>query len=139
MRDRVLLALLVTAGALFGSAALAAEPAKPERSGRTVEVVMHHSRFLAEDLSFDAGQRVTFVLRNEDPIDHEFILGDEAVQVRHETGTEPYHDALPTEVTVPALTTLTTTVVMPAHGPWIMGCHIPGHYAYGMRADITIR
>lgn len=137
MRDRVVLPLLLLAGVLFGSATVAAGP-DGGPVDRTVQVRIHHSRFVAEDLSFRPGERVTFVLRNQDPIDHEFILGDERVQSRHETGTEPYHGAIPTEVTVPALTTVRTTVTLPLRGELIMGCHLPGHYRYGMKAPITI-
>lgn len=138
MRDRVVLGLLLAAGIGFGSAALAGMPADTPRAGRTVDVSMQHSRFLLEESNFSSGETVTFVLRNRDPIDHEFILGDEQLQLEHESGTEPYHDTIPTEVTVPALTTVRTTVVMPSSGPLIVGCHLPGHYAYGMRSDITV-
>jgi len=51
---------------------------------RTVVVTMHHSRFEPATIRVEAGRRVRFVLRNTDPIDHEFILGDDAVQRRHE-------------------------------------------------------
>ena len=40
--------------------------------------------------------------RNDDPIDHEWIVGDAAVHERHRTGTEPVHASRPTEVTIPA-------------------------------------
>lgn len=98
---------------------------------------MQHSRFLLDESTFSSGETVTFILRNRDPIDHEFILGDEQLQLEHESGTESYHGTIPTEVTVPALTTARTTVVMPSSGPLIVGCHLPGHYAYGMRSQIT--
>ena len=42
-----------------------------------------------------AGVPVTFVLRNDDPIDHEWIVGDAAVHERHRTGTEPVHGVAP--------------------------------------------
>lgn len=103
-----------------------------------VEVDMKYSRFEPETLRFEAGQEVTFVLRNRDPIDHEFILGDQEVQDGHELGTEPYHDQIPTEVTVPAGQTVETTVRMPGPGELIIGCHLPGHYAYGMKAFVVV-
>ena len=46
-------------------------------------------------ISVPAGVAVTFVLRNDDPIDHEFIVGDAAVHERHRTGTEPVHGVAP--------------------------------------------
>lgn len=137
MRDRVLLGLLLAAGVGFGSVALAGVPADTNRAGRTVEVSMQHSRFLMDESTFESGEAVTFVLRNQDPIDHEFILGAAQLQLEHESGTDRYHQT-PTEVTVPALATVRTTVIMPSPGALIVGCHLPGHYAYGMRAEITV-
>ena len=32
-----------------------------------------------------------FVVRNTDPIEHEFIVGDEATQQLHEVGTDTLH------------------------------------------------
>ena len=54
-------------------------------------VTMHHSRFEPSVVEVELGERVRFVLRNTDPIDHEFILGDDAVQRRHEQGQERQH------------------------------------------------
>jgi uncharacterized cupredoxin-like copper-binding protein len=108
-------------------------------AGRTaVEVGINHSRFEPEVLRLEAGQEVTFVITNDDPIDHEFILGDQAVQDRHELGTEAHHGAIPTEVSVPAGETVHTTVRFDRPGALILGCHLPGHYAYGMRATVVV-
>lgn len=105
----------------------------------TVEIQMRYSRFVPDNLELRAGQTVTFVLHNADPIDHEFILGDQAVQDLHAIGDEPYHDQIPTEVTVPAGRTVTTTIHFPEPGELIIGCHLPGHYDYGMKASLTVR
>jgi len=110
-----------------------------EAAGEEVEVSIHYSRFVPDELTVRVGQAVTFVIDNTDPIDHEFILGDEAVQLRHELGTEPRHDEIPTEVSVPAKETITTTIVFDEPGTLIIGCHLPGHYDYGMRASVTVR
>jgi uncharacterized cupredoxin-like copper-binding protein len=81
---------------------------------------------------------VTFVLVNDDPIDHEWIVGDAAVHARHRTGTEPHHGARPTEVSIPALSTLETTVTFPQPGIFAYICHLPGHEAYGMTGLVTV-
>jgi uncharacterized cupredoxin-like copper-binding protein len=104
----------------------------------TVELVIHHSRFSAEHLQVPLGRAVRFVVRNEDPIDHELIVGDQAVQDRHERGNEAHHGEVPGEVSVPAGTTAATTYVFARPGPVLFGCHIPGHYAYGMRGDVVV-
>ena len=74
------------------------------------------------------------MLRNTDPIDHEFILGDDAVQRRHEQGRErQHHGDAPGERSVAAGQEAATTYTFPA-GLDARG-HVrlpPGHYAYGM-------
>jgi uncharacterized cupredoxin-like copper-binding protein len=105
---------------------------------RTVIITIEHSAFDPAVLSFEQGDEVRFVIRNTDPIDHEFILGDEDVQIRHENGTEPYHPPRPGEVTILAGTEAVTTWTFEDPGDLIFGCHIPGHYAYGMRGTVTV-
>ena len=70
--------------------------------------------------------------RNDDPIDHEWMVGDAAFHERHRTGTEPVHGDRPTEVSVPAGDARTTTVTFQQPGEYLFICHLPGHEAYGM-------
>jgi uncharacterized cupredoxin-like copper-binding protein len=105
---------------------------------RTVAITIHHSRFLPAHLEVAPGTTVRFVLRNTDPIDHEFILGDEEVQARHETGSEPQHGAIPGEVSVPAGGEASTTYTFTRPSILLIGCHLPGHYAYGMRGSVRV-
>jgi uncharacterized cupredoxin-like copper-binding protein len=81
---------------------------------------------------------VTFVLVNEDPIDHEWIVGDATVHERHRTGTEPVHEARPTEISVEALSEQRTTVTFAEPGTVTFVCHLPGHEAYGMTGTIVV-
>jgi uncharacterized cupredoxin-like copper-binding protein len=102
----------------------------------TVVVTMHHSRFQPEVVRVAPGTTVRFLLRNTDPIDHEFILGDDAVQRRHEQGRErEHHGEVPGEVSVAAGGEAATTYTFRTGGPASLefACHLPGHYAYGMR------
>jgi uncharacterized cupredoxin-like copper-binding protein len=96
----------------------------------TVDV--RYSQFEPSQVSVPVGVPITIVLRNEDPIDHEWILGDATVHDRHRTGTEPVHGARPTEVTIPAGETRRTTIVVDGAGALTFVCHLPGHEAYGM-------
>lgn len=129
---RLALAILVVAGLV------ACRPVQAEDRMRIVEVTIHYSRFDPSTLSFDPGTTVRFEIRNTDPIDHEFILGDEEVQAIHERGTEAHHDARPGEISIPAGTTRITTYTFAEAGRMIFGCHLPGHYAYGMRGTVTV-
>ena len=103
----------------------------------TVVLTVHHSHFSASTVHVHAGATVRFVVHNTDPIEHELIIGDAATQERHEVGTDALHDA-PGAVSVPAGTTRTTTYTFPAAGSLLFGCHLPGHWAYGMRGVIVI-
>jgi uncharacterized cupredoxin-like copper-binding protein len=113
--------------------------AGPAAAGeRTMVVTIHHSRFQPAALRVRPGSTVRFVVRNQDPIDHELIVGDAAVQRRHERGTQRHHDA-PGEVSVPAGQEATTTFTFPATpGRLEYACHLPGHYAYGMHAPVWV-
>jgi uncharacterized cupredoxin-like copper-binding protein len=81
---------------------------------------------------------VTFVIRNGDPIDHEWIVGDAALHERHRTGTELHHDSRPTEVTIDSQTTRETTVTFTTAGTFLFICHLPGHEAFGMVGALTV-
>jgi len=113
-------------------------------STRTPEAVTHatitmrYSKFDVRELTVPAGQPVTFVLVNNDPIAHEWIVGDEATHEGHRTGTEPYHDTIPTEVTVKAYETKTTIVTFDTPGEYVYVCHLPGHEEYGMKGVIRV-
>lgn len=104
----------------------------------TIEIPIRYSQFERTEVTVRAGQPVTFVLHNGDPIDHEWIVGDSAVHERHRTGTEPVHGARATEVSVAAGTTETTTVTFTAPGTYLYICHLPGHEAYGMVGTLRV-
>jgi uncharacterized cupredoxin-like copper-binding protein len=99
---------------------------------------IHYSRFTPETITIRAGVPVTFELRNDDPIAHEWIVGTQDVHARHRTGTEPFHDSVPTEVTVRAFETRETTVVFVEPGEYAYICHLPGHEAYGMAGTLRV-
>lgn len=105
---------------------------------QTVVLTAHHSHFSPEVVAVRPGTTVRFVVRNLDPIAHELIVGDVAVQDRHEHGTEAHHGARPGEVSVPAGATVVTEYTVPP-GDVLFGCHLPGHWDYGMRGVLRTR
>jgi len=102
----------------------------------TIEI--HYSSFVQKEVEVPAGVPVSITLKNEDPIEHEWIVGSSEVHERHRTGTEPYHDQVPTEVTMPALSTRVTTVTLAGPASYLFICHLPGHEEYGMRGTVAV-
>ena len=80
----------------------------------TEPIRIRYSNYDRGNISVPAGVPITIVVRNDDPIDHEFIVGGADVHDRHRTGTEPAHGSRPTELTVPAGTTRATTITFRA-------------------------
>jgi uncharacterized cupredoxin-like copper-binding protein len=120
--------------ALVVLATSACAPAAPQR----IEIRIHYSRFEPATLNIPAGVPVTFVIHNDDPIDHEWLVGDAAFHARHRTGTEPVHGDRPDEVSLPANATRTTTRTLPA-GIYTYICHFPLHEQYGMVGLVNAR
>jgi uncharacterized cupredoxin-like copper-binding protein len=108
------------------------------RVAAPVEIGIRYSHFSPAAISAVAGRPLEIVLRNDDPIDHEWIVGDAGVHDRHRTGTEPVHAARPTEVSVPAGEHRTTTVTFSTPGTYAFICHLPGHEAYGMVGTVLV-
>lgn len=101
----------------------------------------------SDELSFDpstievsAGEVVTFVIRNEGEIDHEFVLGDEVFQAMHEKDMEEGHHmgAVENGITVAPGQTKELTWKFTEAGSLEFGCHEPGHYEGGMVGTIEV-
>jgi uncharacterized cupredoxin-like copper-binding protein len=122
----------VGAGLALAVVALAAQACSAAPvAARQVHVTIHYSRFSPAHLEVSEGSTVRFVVTNTDPIDHEFILGDDALQRREEAGTDTVHDgSVPGMVSVPAGSTAATVVSFrgppPAGGSLVYACHLPG-------------
>lgn len=104
----------------------------------TVVVDVEHSRFVPDHLRVVEGTEVRFVLRNQDPINHELIVGPSSVHARHADGTEAYHPPRPGELSVGPEEQGVTSYVFDDAGTVEMACHLPGHHAYGMHGEIEV-
>jgi uncharacterized cupredoxin-like copper-binding protein len=92
------------------------------------------------EMSVKAGQPVTFVVTNTGAIEHEFYLGDEAMQAEQEEmmqAGEMAHDTAEGMTLKPG-ETKELTYTFDTAGQTIAGCHVAGHYAGGMKAMITV-
>jgi uncharacterized cupredoxin-like copper-binding protein len=121
--------------------AVAASGAEQEPLGPglvTVEVGIDHSRFDIGTLQVSEGTTVEFVVRNEDPIDHELIVGTADLHRAHATGEERSHPPVPGEVSVVPGQVASTFYEFTEAGSVVYACHLPGHVAYGMQGTIEV-
>lgn len=104
----------------------------------TVNVGVHYSKFSISTLRVRAGTTVRFVIRNQDPIHHEFIVGDTQVHARHERGRGSVHPPVPGEVSVDPGEIGETFYQFTTPGRFLFACHLPGHFAYGMSGWVIV-
>ena len=109
-----------------------------QAEARTVTIAIRYSAFEPAEITVPRGVPVTFVLENQDPIDHEWLVGDDAFHTTHRAGTHASHGEVPAEVTVPALATATTTITFDEPGTLAFICHLPAHESYGMVGTLTV-
>jgi uncharacterized cupredoxin-like copper-binding protein len=104
----------------------------------TVNVGIRYSRFSMSTLRVRPGTTVRFLIRNDDPINHEFIVGDARVHLLHEQGKESVHPPVPGEVSMPPESIGETFYVFAKAGRYLFACHLPGHFAYGMKGWVIV-
>ncbi len=111
---------------------------QPAPTSVRVEIVIHYSHFTPSEISVPHGVPVRFVLISQDPIEHEWLIGDAAFHERHRSGTEPQHGERPDEVTIPPLATVETTLTFDTPGEIAFICHVPRHESYGMVGTLRV-
>lgn len=139
-----LLAALVVGGAVAGAGYASAAVA--EDSGRdvrgpgttTVALTIRDSRFHPARLRVWEGTQVRFVVRNEDPIAHELVVGPESVHTRHQAGTEAAHPPIPGELSLGPGQTGATVYDFTRADTLRTVCHLPRHEDYGMVGAIEV-
>jgi uncharacterized cupredoxin-like copper-binding protein len=105
---------------------------------RAIRIDMRFSRYTPAALNVRAGETVRFELVNDDPITHEFILGDAAMQEHFERAPNEDHNGKAGQATVSPGHTQVIDYTFASAGTLIFACHRPGHYAYGMRGLVHI-
>ncbi|HVC35414.1 MAG TPA: heavy metal translocating P-type ATPase [Chloroflexota bacterium] len=100
-------------------------------------------RFVPDAVTVHVGDTVAFQITNAGALPHEFVVGDAAVQQEHEQemasgGGTAMADESAFAVDVPAGQTARLVYTFDQPGTLYYGCHVPGHYAAGMRGTITV-
>ncbi len=119
------------------------EPGDPAQADRVVEIQATDKLvFEPAELTVKAGETITFRIVNTGQIPHDFTLGDQTTQDEHEQAmTEMAGMTMPDEVNamvVAAGETKELTWRFTEAGTFLIGCHQPGHYAAGMKGEITV-
>ena len=143
MRRGPRLAAAIAAGALVASTGYAVEASGGQRDVLgpgvvQVEVRIDQSAFDIGALRVAEGTLVEFVVQNDDPIDHELVVGDAEVHHRHASGTERRHPPVPGEVSIAPGDRAMTFYEFTEVGSIVYACHLPGHVAYGMQGTIDV-
>jgi len=141
-RSSLLLVALALVAACSGSAGSEAPSAAPSGGGdgSRIEVRLRDSfRIEPGDFRVPAGESVTFLVTNAGVLDHEFFVGDEAAQAARdkEVLSGGAGDG-PNGVAVRPGETKELTITFEAAALLLAGCHVPGHYAGGMKTSLTV-
>jgi Cu+-exporting ATPase len=111
------------------------------RVSRTIQVnTIDSLRFTPATLTVHPGDTVAFEISNPGALPHEFFIGTPDEQQAHEremASGAPMH-AEPGQVDVPAGTSVRLVYTFDQAGTLEYGCHVPGHYAAGMRGTISV-
>ncbi len=129
-------AVVTTSGYAVSAAGTHVEPLGP--GVVTVEVGIDRSAFDLASLRVRQGTLVQFVVRNDDPIDHELVIGGGEVHRLHANGSERRHPPVPGEVSVAPGDTSMTFYEFTEVGSVVYACHLPGHVAYGMIGEFEV-
>ena len=90
----------------------------------SIQIVIRYSHFEPSSITVPVGVPVTITIRNDDPIDHEWIVGDATIQQQHRIGTELLHPSVPTEQMIPAGESRVTTITFTQAGSLQYICHL---------------
>ena len=160
--SRVLLvSIVLVATSVIGCAAgppPATPPIVPGDSGapREVNLIARDYSFVPDQLDLAPGETVLLHVINGGLVVHEAVIGDPAVQAAWETaeaatvGSPPGPTpvvSVPPDVSgirivvlsgqrVDLRWTVPTDAAAPGAPPWIVGCHIPGHWEKGMQVPV---
>jgi len=131
---------VATATPTAPTAASSMAPSAVPKTGEITVVLSDTMRYAPDAVTVKAGDKVTFVLRNEGVIVHEFFVGTEEEQVDHAAemalgGMGHGHD---NALSLKAGETGSLTMTFAKAGSLLIGCHEPGHYEAGMKATVTV-
>jgi uncharacterized cupredoxin-like copper-binding protein len=111
-------------------------------AARTIKLTANDRlRFQPATLSVKRGEMVAFTVTNTGKLAHEFVIGDQAFQDRHEKEMAGRTMLMADDadgIGLPAGATKTLTYTFREAGTLQYACHMAGHYQAGMKGTITV-
>ena len=110
---------------------------------RTVDVAMEDIKFVQPALTVQAGETIDFRFTNNGKVAHDAFVGDNAAQMEHEAemaqmGDTRDHDQEEAAIVLQPGESGKLSYTFSEAGTYEVGCHQPGHYAAGMKMDVTV-
>ncbi len=115
----------------------------PVQPARVIQIeASDDMRFSPDTLAAVEGETIAFLVTNSGRLPHELVIGDDAGQQAHEVAMASddavAHDTAASEVDVAPGTTAMLIYTPRQDGTLLYGCHVPGHYAAGMRGSLAV-
>ena len=119
------------------------EPADESEADRSIDVAtLDALKFEPNRIEVAAGEVVTFVVKNQGALVHEFVLGNAKLQKEHakemSKGRAKMEDSESAIRVPPSETKRLTWRFTEAGSQVLYGCHEPGHYDGGMVGTIVV-
>ena len=110
---------------------------------RTVEVAMEDMKFVQAELTVQRGETIDFQFTNNGQVAHDAFVGDNAAQMEHEAvmaemGATRDHDDQEAAIVLQPGESGDLSYTFDEAGTYEVGCHQPGHYAAGMKMNVTV-
>ena len=122
------------------------EPGKKQNATKKITIIMTETDdgdmvFTPKIIDVKKGQTIRFVIRNKGEIDHEFVLDNRDGVMKHKALMEKFpemeHDD-PNSLRLEPGKKGEIIWKFTNGGTFEFACLIPGHYAAGMKGDITV-
>lgn len=141
----------VAALALITASCGSGESASSGKPKESITIKMTDNAYSQKVLQVTAGQPVELIFSNEGKVDHEAIIGDEAMQSQHGKemqtqanddmggmghGGSMDSDALTVK---PGESGSMDYTFKASDDGLIIGCHVPGHYESGMKMAVSVK
>ena len=117
-------------------------PGKASAVTRIIAIKAGDMRYSLKKLEVKASETIRFVITNQGPSKHEFVIGNHAFHSQHikemeEMPDMPMDEANSVDLQPGETKSLIWQFTKP--GDFMFGCDIPGHFQAGMSGAITVR